>query len=241
MRMHSDTQSNAAFDFHSHIIIMCFLQATRGFGCRRCASVYSKMVRIKHIIFFLFIFVGFSVFCPAPSLSTSQSNDNQQPIEITATINQLRFWSNLRYTRVAIDLDNEAPFNFNLTNIRSPSKVSSRFSIDIQNSKLSEKAKRIVEIDDELVTDARLDQLTSNSVRVLIDIKKIKEYKIFSLSNPYRIMIDFWGTASEGSNLSTRGAITKDAITKKFALGVRRICIDPGFGGHEKKIQQHQE
>jgi len=193
------------------------------------------MVRIKYILFFLFICANFSVFCPVPSLATNQNNESQLPIENLATINQLRFWSNIRYTRIVIDLDNEVLFNFNLTKIQPPTKASSRLSIDIQNCMLSEKVKRTVQINDELIADARLDQFTSSSVRVLIDIKILKEYKIFSLSNPFRIVIDFWGTASEeGSNLPTKGSIIKDALIKQLDLGVRRICIDPGFGGREK-------
>ena len=191
------------------------------------------MVRIKFILF-LFIFAKFSVFCHDPSLSANQSNENQLPIDNPATINQLRFWSNIRFTRIVIDLDNEAPFNFNLTKIQPATKASSRLSIDIQNSKLSEKVKRIVQINDELLTDARLHQPTSSSVNVLIDIKIFKKYKIFSLSNPFRIVIDFWGTASDGSNLPAKRAITKDALIKKLHLGVRRICIDPGFGERKK-------
>ena len=192
------------------------------------------MVRIKYIIVFLFICANFSVFCPVPSLAANQSNESQLPSENLVTINQLRFWSNIRYSRIIIDLDNEVPFNSNLTKIQPPTRASSRLSIDIQNSKLSDKVKKIVQINDELITDVRLGQFTSSSVKVLIDIKIFKTYKIFSLSNPFRIVIDFWGTALEGSNLPTKGAVTKDALIKKLDLGVRRICIDPGFGGREK-------
>ena len=129
------------------------------------------MVNIKQIIFFFYIFACFIVFCPASSLSTSQSNDNQLPIENTATINQLRFWSNIRYTRIVIDLDNEVSFNYNLTKFQSTTKASARFSIDIQNSMLSEKVKRIVEINDESIMEAsRENAISSKNTNDLHDI-----------------------------------------------------------------------
>ncbi|MHC4459024.1 MAG: N-acetylmuramoyl-L-alanine amidase [Planctomycetota bacterium] len=192
------------------------------------------MVRIKHIIFFFGIFAVFIIFFSNLSLSTNQSNDNKLSFEYPATINQLRYWSNISYTRIVIDLNNEVPFNFKLTKIETPAEASSRLSIDIQNSKLSKKVKRIVQINDDLVIDARLDQFTSSSVRVLIDIKKLIDYKIFSLSNSFRIVVDFRGKSTESSDLATERAITKDRLLKRLPRPVKRICIDPGFGGRAK-------
>jgi N-acetylmuramoyl-L-alanine amidase len=89
-----------------------------------------------------------------------------------------------------------------------------------------------------------------------VDIKSFKTYKIFSLRNPFRIVIDVWGIATASSPPATTskdvrkgtGKIAPSALAKQLALGVSRIVIDPGHGGrdygapgyykgvHEKKI-----
>jgi N-acetylmuramoyl-L-alanine amidase len=81
----------------------------------------------------------------------------------------------------------------------------------------------------------------------VVDIKSFRTYKIFSLNNPFRIVIDVWGKdtpvarkpkASSGKR-ATRKSGTKgkkippSAIAKQLALGVKRTVIDPGHGGRD--------
>ncbi len=111
-------------------------------------------------------------------------------------------------------------------------------------------------INDNLLSNVRAGQHTSQSVRVVVDIKSFKTYKIFSLRNPFRIVIDVWGIAAASSPPASTGRdirqnsdkISPSALAKQLALGVSKIVIDPGHGGrdygapgyykgvHEKKI-----
>ncbi|MCK4983875.1 MAG: N-acetylmuramoyl-L-alanine amidase, partial [Desulfobacterales bacterium] len=92
--------------------------------------------------------------------------------------------------------------------------------------------------------------------RVVVDIKSFETYKIFSLKDPFRIVIDVWGTKTAKAPRAPRpsetvkkgGKIPPGSLAKQLALGVRRIVIDPGHGGkdygapgylkgvHEKKV-----
>jgi N-acetylmuramoyl-L-alanine amidase len=75
----------------------------------------------------------------------------------------------------------------------------------------------------------------------VVDIKSFKTYKIFSLKDPFRIVIDVWGTAEDSQTASRRppgtgkknGRLPTSALAKQLALGVRRIVIDPGHGGKD--------
>jgi N-acetylmuramoyl-L-alanine amidase len=88
-------------------------------------------------------------------------------------------------------------------------------------------------------------------VRVVIDIKSFKTYKIFSLKNPFKTIIDVWGKDAreaapsnvvkapeseqpkpENSHLRSSPKMIND-LAKQLALGVRRIVIDPGHGGKD--------
>ncbi|MGA6927069.1 MAG: N-acetylmuramoyl-L-alanine amidase, partial [Desulfosarcina sp.] len=92
-----------------------------------------------------------------------------------------------------------------------------------------------------LLSDARAGQYTGDSVRIVVDIKSFKSYKIFSLKNPFRIVVDVWGEDSDrlvadnsGSTLRpSTGKLPPGAIARQLALGVSRIVIDPGHGGKD--------
>lgn len=176
----------------------------------------------------------------------------------TAVVEGLRFWSNPRYTRVVIDANADTIFTYH--ELREDPSIGKpqRIYIDVHNSRLSRDLQKVVPINDNLLSDARAGQYNSDTVRVVVDIKSSKTFKIFSLKNPFRIVLDVWGDdAGAVAKAKERqpqivgrsnGKLPASAIVKQLALGVRRIVIDPGHGGkdygapgylkgvHEKKI-----
>jgi N-acetylmuramoyl-L-alanine amidase len=156
-------------------------------------------------------------------------------------VENLRYWSNPNYTRVVIDASHETPYNHHLLK-RDPSlKKPQRLYVDLKNSRLGQNLKKNIPINDDLLSDARAGQYTNDSVRVVVDIKSFKTYKIFSLKDPFRIVIDVWGRTGENSpgsrppaaTLKKNGKLPTSALAKQLALGVRRIVIDPGHGGRD--------
>jgi N-acetylmuramoyl-L-alanine amidase len=173
-----------------------------------------------------------------------------------ASVEGLRFWSNPRYTRVVIDADKDTVFSYRELREDPAIGKPQRIYIDVHNSRLGRNLQKVVPINDNLLSDARAGQYTTDKVRVVVDIKSFKTYKIFSLKNPFRIVLDVWGTATGGAIRAKpsiqvkpgKDKIPTSAIAKQLALGVRRIVIDPGHGGkdygapgylkgvHEKKV-----
>lgn len=189
--------------------------------------------------------------------------DNPPPdiAQATATLTPvivegLRYWSNPRYTRVVIDANQDTIFTYN--ELREDPSIGKpqRIYIDVHNSRLSHNLQRVVSINDNLLRDARAGQYSADTVRVVVDIKSYKTFKIFSLKNPYRIVLDVWSSEPQESLVASPAPAPGDAssplppgaIVKQLALGVRRIVIDPGHGGkdygapghikgvHEKKV-----
>lgn len=157
-----------------------------------------------------------------------------------ASVNGLRFWSNPRYTRVVIDADKDTVFSYH--ELRADPSIGKppRIYIDVHKSRLGKGLNRVVPINDNLLKDARAGQYAADTVRVVVDIKSFKTYKIFSLKNPYRIVLDVWGEEDKGSSPQVtppinvgKGKMPPGAIAKQLALGVRRIVIDPGHGGRD--------
>jgi N-acetylmuramoyl-L-alanine amidase len=166
-------------------------------------------------------------------------------------ITNLRFWSNPEYTRIVIDAMDERRYSHRLLK-KDPAinKPFPRLYIDIEQTRLGKDIAAQIPINDNLLNQARAGQFLPHTVRVVVDIKSFENYKIFSLKDPFRIIIDVWGKGSNGSaapeqNLVKKGSkkapiitsrITTDNlkssdIARQLALGVRKIIIDPGHGG----------
>ena len=157
------------------------------------------------------------------------------------TVSGLRFWSNPSYTRIVIDADRETDFSHRLLKKDPTIQKPQRLYIDLDRSRLGKGIQKFVPINDELLSDARAGQYTAESVRIVVDIKSFKNYKIFSLKNPFRIVLDVWGqdadTQVAGRTTAplqpTAGKLPPGAIARQLALGVSRIVIDPGHGGKD--------
>ncbi len=114
-----------------------------------------------------------------------------------ARITDLRVWSNPHYTRIAVDLDRETPFSSHLLQPDASSDKPKRLFIEIDRCKLGKHIQSFIPVNDDLLLDARAGQYTLDSVRVVADIKSFETYKVFSLSNPFRIIMDIWGKEPE--------------------------------------------
>jgi N-acetylmuramoyl-L-alanine amidase len=171
-----------------------------------------------------------------------------------AKITGLRYWSNPNYTRIVIDADKSTRYRHHLLKKDPTLNKPQRLYVDLANSVLGEDARKIIPINDEHLVDTRAGQYTPESVRVVVDIKTFTTYKIFSLKNPFRIVLDIWSRPNEKKKTAPARSAVKvpdipdSALAKQFALGVKKIVIDPGHGGrdfgapgylkgvHEKKI-----
>ncbi len=111
----------------------------------------------------------------------------------STTIQGLRVWSNPNYTRVVVDADEETSYTYKFLEEDPARNKPPRLYVDFDNSRLGRGIERIVPINDNLLIDARAGQYRPDSVRVVVDINSFKTYKIFSLKNPFRTVIDVWG------------------------------------------------
>ncbi len=158
-----------------------------------------------------------------------------------AVVEELRFWSNPSYTRVVVNADNETTFTHHILKKDPSIGKPPRLYVDMANSRLRKDMQTNIPINDDLLSNVRIGQYTLDSVRVVVDIKSFRNYKIFSLKNPFRIVIDVWGEERQTASKSPGQPIAPDsksklspgALAKQLALGVRRIVIDPGHGGKD--------
>jgi N-acetylmuramoyl-L-alanine amidase len=158
-----------------------------------------------------------------------------------AEVTSLRFWSNPSYTRVVIDVDKEVPYSHRLLKKDPAIGKPQRLYIDVDQARMGDNLKPMVPIGDDLLSEARAGRHTPDTVRVVLDIKSLDEFNIFSLKNPFRIVLDINGIPRKRASkrpfndevVKPGGPMPKGSLAKQLALGVRRVVIDPGHGGKD--------
>ncbi len=149
-----------------------------------------------------------------------------------SSVTEMRHWSNPDYTRVAIYVDGEISYRHHLLKQDPSIKKPPRLYIDIDSARISPQLKQPIPIHDGLLKMARAAQNSPDTVRVVLDIESIKDYKISPLNNPFRIVIDIFGEASsEGKALTA--IEEKKPVLPPSDPGIKRIVIDPGHGGRD--------
>ena len=155
-------------------------------------------------------------------------------------VTELKHWSTPDYTRISIALEKEAVFEHH--------KLPNRLYLDVEGARLAQGVKDL-SIGDGLLKTVRIAQFRPATVRVVLDLDSIKEYKVFTFSDPFRIIVDVKGDRRQEISSSKEVIETKKPEAKKpeakkgepaakqkqgFKPGrIRRIVIDPGHGGHD--------
>ncbi len=143
---------------------------------------------------FLIVFLVFSL--PLSSYSAA-----------TVDVTDIRYWSYPEYTRVVISLTDHVEFTNN--RLSAPD----RLYFDLKNSRITTEIKKNISVSNEMLKAVRAGQFDSSTVRVVLDLGKITDFKIVTMEAPARVVIDIYGKV----NFSAK----------------KRIVIDPGHGGHD--------
>jgi N-acetylmuramoyl-L-alanine amidase len=132
-----------------------------------------------------------------PSLSYAEAK-----VEVT----DVSYWSYPDYTRIVITLSDNAEFT--QKRLSDPD----RLYFDIRNSTIKEELKTTQPVGNGMLKSIRAGQFDPDTVRIVLDLGKVRDYKITD-QDPEKIIIDVYG---------------KTAFSLK-----KRIVIDPGHGGHD--------
>lgn len=125
-------------------------------------------------------------------------------------VKAFRHWSKKGYSRVVVSLS--APADFKEKRLINPD----RLVVDLKKSKL--KGKKTLQAEDGILKKVRAAQFDRDTVRVVLDLEKFKDYKVYALTDPFRLVIDVF-SAPEAET---------DATKKPFL-----VVIDAGHGGHD--------
>ncbi len=103
----------------------------------------------------------------------------------------VKYWSSDDYTRVVIKASGPVTYQERL--LEKNGSQPRRLYIDFQESYIEPRYRSPIPIEDGLLKQIRTGQFTPEVVRVVLDIESISSYKIFSLPDPFRVVIDMRG------------------------------------------------
>ncbi len=132
-----------------------------------------------------------------PGISVAGSTD----------VTDISYWSYPDYTRVVISLSDTAEF------IKKRLSNPDRLYFDIRAGRIRKEIKTNLPVGNSMLKAIRAGQFDEGTVRVVLDLEKVKDVKVISMEDPVRIVIDIYGHTV----VSAR----------------KRIVIDAGHGGHD--------
>ncbi len=173
-----------------------------------------------------------------PKTGKREHRDDYPPppevaISSLARVIDIRHWSAQDYTRVVIDVKGQVNYSSHLLRPDPDLKKPRRLYIDLQNSSLDPEFVGAIPIGDGLLREVRAGQYKPRVVRVVLDIESIEDHKIFSLSDPFRIVIDVTGESRKKAPLPGKAGTPSLTLAQQLGLGVKKVVIDPGHGGKD--------
>ena len=163
-----------------------------------------------------------------------------------ATVLPIRHWSNNRYTRLIVETS--GPVTFKHQALSGDEASQRRIYIDLHNTRLGPENVKTIPIEDGLLRRVRNAQFDPQTVRVVLDTQTtISDYKVFTLADPFRVVIDVMSSTAPDKAAKTDGKKSAGRAKKEGSgskapppnqamqagMGIKKIIIDPGHGGKD--------
>jgi N-acetylmuramoyl-L-alanine amidase len=182
------------------------------------------------------------------TIDYARQTKTQNNLNGLTSINEISHWTTDNYTRVVIYLDREMSFESHFLKANEVEGMPPRLYVDIKGATVDQ-GLQVVPVDKGVLERLKLGRNTFDTVRVALYIKSFNTYKVFSLNEPFRIVMDIYGDNNTENYVATKpnGSEQKKALPsipklenkdistmgKPVGLTVSTIVIDPGHGGHD--------
>jgi N-acetylmuramoyl-L-alanine amidase len=143
---------------------------------------------------------------PAPTTGTTDLPN----VKTRAYVRPVEHWSSENYTRIVIKTSRPVTYREEL--LEKQGEQPRRLFIDFDKSYIEPKYRAPIPIKDGLLQQVRTAQFTPDTVRVVLDIESIKSYKIYSLPDPFRVIVDVHGQISAESSPAPSKSPTETAV-----------------------------
>ncbi len=155
-----------------------------------------------------------------------------------AQLVHIRHWSSKDYTRVVLDLDHQVGFTKQLLKPDPHLKTPHRLLIDLEATRLDKDVPGKEGVADGILRSIRAARHSESTVRVVLDIDHIDHFRVFSLSNPFRVVIDVHGdkkgpspTASSKKTIASKKAASSKKSASKAGDRADRVAVSKAAQG----------
>ena len=159
----------------------------------------------------------------------------------------VKYWSSNNYTRVVIMAS--GPVRYKEVLLEAADGKPRRLYLDFKQSYIEPKFRAPVPIEDGLLRRIRTGQFSTDTVRVVLDIESIGSYKIFSLPDPFRVVIDVRGEnlkkdsglvasdtkPEDNHRITLKKRANKQAIT--ILREQKKIAVTPPAGSEKQNAE----
>jgi N-acetylmuramoyl-L-alanine amidase len=123
----------------------------------------------------------------------------EQPIsDKVAEIHDVKTWNTPDYTRIVISLD--GPVKYQAARVTNPERI----FFDVSHARLSHvAASSPIATQGDLLKSIRVAQNQTSVVRVVLEVGKIKDYSVFLLRDPYRMVVDVYAKPNVKPEVAT--------------------------------------
>jgi N-acetylmuramoyl-L-alanine amidase len=164
-------------------------------------------------------------------LGQVQASQDTPSASSQAIVTGIRYWSGSARTRIVIDLDQKVAYQDHLLERDIVLKKPPRIYIDLSAATLSPHIKEPIPIEAGLLKRVRAGQYTPDTVRVVLDLENVADYKVFPLSDPFRVVIDVLGVTP--AQIPQQEKASKPPPPHPKQTQFFKIVLDPGHGGED--------
>ena len=161
---------------------------------------------------------------PTTDTKRGSTGEISTPAGLGPQVSRIRTWNADSYTRIVIDVGSQVKYQ--AARISGPDRI----YFDIEGAKLDSALlhKQIDVQDGGYLKTVRVAQNQTGVVRVVLEVTRAKDYSVFLLPDPYRLIVDVYGTsdAADKAALSTTPAPgpTTDAQAIKSEKSVKEAA-----------------
>jgi N-acetylmuramoyl-L-alanine amidase len=175
----------------------------------------------------IFALIYISAFTPYHNQADAGQKTPSLRYRKYAIVKEIRYWSGPTHTRIVIDLDHKVIYKDRLLKSDLALGKPPRIYIDLTAATLLPRLKEPILIESGILKRVRAGQYTPDTVRIVLDLQSIVDYKVFPLSDPFRVVIDVLGTS-----ISPRAEESSKQLVPPQPQPFK-IVLDPGHGGED--------
>ena len=150
-------------------------------------------------------------------------------------------------------MDQEVNFTHHLLKPDPKITLNHRLVVDLEKADIGKEVQEEKQVSDGVLRNIRVGQYRPQQARIVLNIENIRNTRIFSLSNPFRIVLDIFSDEKTKSTPeyivkkeTDKKTITVSSEKKKIAqniveqlgLKVKTVMLDAGHGGKDPGVDR---